>query len=624
MPYGYNSRILHVDLTSGAVHTESPTDSFYRQYPGGRALIAYYLYKLAPRRCDPLGPENVLVFAPGVITGAAASGQGRNGVGAKSPLTGGIASSEVGGYWGSELKRAGYDAIVVTGRAAEPVYLWVQHDQVEIRPAGGIWGLEVGPAEEALWDRTSPKARTCLIGPAGENLVRYACVVNDRSHYAGRGGLGAVMGSKLLKGIAVLAPPGPKSPMQIFDKAAVTNVNKWQVQNMQLVQTLHDLGTAHAVVPLSVLGGLPVRYFNAGSWPQAVDYSGEKMKETILAGRGTCASCAVRCKREVEATGRYPLDRKYGGPEYESLSALGNNCGIADLNALAYASERCAALGMDAISLGMSIAYVMEMRELGHLSPEFLGGVDLRYGDTAGMLAAVEAAARRSGVLGDLLAEGTQRIAERLGPAAQAEALTVKGQEVPLHEPRIKHVLGLGYAVSPTGADHMHNLHDTAMTSQNSRQWRDMQEYKSLPTMETHGFSEEKLEAFYYMVNYKHALDSLVMCHFLAYPPKLQAELVRAVTGWADFDHHELLRVGVRAQTMSRMYNLREGLTATDDRLPAKFFKELADSRTGKPLDPAAFEAARRSYYERMGWDRVTGVPTPSTLADLGIEWMEA
>ncbi|MFO7172166.1 MAG: aldehyde ferredoxin oxidoreductase C-terminal domain-containing protein, partial [Bacillota bacterium] len=504
MPKGYHNRIAHVDLTTGRVEYEAPGDAFFRTYLGGKALVAYYLAREVPPGADPLGPENCLVFAPGVITGAAVSGQGRNAVGALSPLTGGFGCAEGGGYVGAEVKRAGIDAIVVKGRAETPVYLWVHDGQVEIRDARHLWGLTTGDAEDAIRaELGSERVRTALIGPAGENRVRFACVVQDRSHFAGRTGMGAVMGAKNLKGIAALAPVGAGGRMEVADPTGVAAIQKWMGQNLNLVKGLHDLGTAGGILSLNGSGGLPVRNFRAGSWDRAEEYSGERMRDTILVKRDTCAACAVRCKRVVELETPYRVDRRYGGPEYESLSALGNLCGVSDLYALAKANELTAAYGLDSISTGAVIAFAMEAAERGLLGPDRAGGLDLSWGNAETMLALVEAIAFRRG-LGDLLAEGVARAARELGPEAEAFALHVKGQEIPMHEPRVKHALGVGYAVSPTGADHMHNMHDTAYATR-SRSWEHAQTWGSFGLQEVHGFAEEKMRLFYYHVNFRHA-----------------------------------------------------------------------------------------------------------------------
>lgn len=619
MAFGYTGRVLHVDLARRRLEVETPDDAFYRRYHGGRAMVAYYLAKLLKPGVDPLGPENVLIFAPGVITGAMVSGQGRNGAGAKSPLTGGFGNAEGGGFWGAECKRAGFDAVVITGRSERPVYLSLRDGEAEIRDASHLWGKTTGEAEDLIRAELGDRqVRTALIGPAGENLVRFACIVNDRSHFAGRTGLGAVMGSKNLKGLAARARPGAKL-LQFKDAARVAAVQKWMARNLDLVAGLREHGTAGGLKSLSVAGGLPTRNFQQGSFAGADSITGATMTATILSGRDTCAACAVSCKRVVEMESPRRIDGRYGGPEYETLSAFGNNCGVDDLAALAKASELCAAWGLDSISTGATIAFGMECAQRGLLGPSDLGPVDLRFGSTQGMLEALEAIAFRRAV-GDLLAEGVARAAAQIGRGAAEFALHVKGQELPMHEPRIKHALGIGYAVSPTGADHMHNLHDTSFTKE-TRWWKDVQTWEPLPTIQPHGLDETKLRMLVHHSNWRHYLDCAVMCMFLPYSPAQVNEIVAAATGW-DTTPQELYEVGKRASTMARMINYREGLRGDTDRLPRRLFEPLEKSATGKPLSPEEFESARRRYYQLMGWDPDTGEPMRGELRRLGIEWM--
>ncbi len=621
MHYGYTGGILKVDLLNRQIEIEERDDAFYRRYMGGRALALYYLLNEMPAGADPLGAENLLVFAPGVITGAAVSGQGRNGVAASSPLTGGLGSSEVGGFWGSELKRAGFDAIVVRGQAQSPVYLWIKDGRAELRDASRLWGMTVGECEDALRDELGDtKVRTALIGPAGEKRVRYAAVVNDCSHFAGRTGLGAVMGSKRLKGIVVRAAPG-ESRMQIADPGGVREVARWLGSNLDLVSGLHDTGTAGGVTYLSKGGGLPTWNFQAGHFGADEKISGQTMRDTILVRRDTCAACAVRCKRVVQVGEPYHVDPRYGGPEYETLAALGSDTGVDDLLVLAKANELCAAYGLDTISTGACIAFAMECYENGLLTERDSDGQALRWGDGALLLRLIEQTARREG-FGDFLAEGVARMAVQIGPGAEEFALHVKGQELPMHEPRIKHALGVGYALSPTGADHMHNLHDTMYRSE-GRSLDQLREFDpDLQPVEATLLNEDKMRLYFYQVNQRHFLDSVVMCHFLPYSPQQVVDLVNAVTGW-DVDLQETLVLGQRAITLARVLNLREGLTAADDTLPRRFFAPFhkGETRGSKPLDEAAFEWAKSTYYEMMGWDRGTGVPAAEELQRLEIGW---
>lgn len=621
MGYGYTGKILKVDLSSQEIEIEERDDAFYRRYLGGRALVAHYLLNEMPQNAHPLGADNLLIFAPGVITGAAVSGQGRNGVGAKSPLTGGLGSAEGGGYWGYELKRAGFDAIVIRGKAVAPVYLWIHDGQVELRDAQHLWGKTVGDCEETLRQELDDKRiRTALIGPAGENLVRYAAVANDRSHFAGRTGLGAVMGSKRLKGVVARAERG-SDLMKLADPDGVHDLARWMGSNLDLVARLHDTGTAGGLSWLSAGGGLPTWNFQAGHFEGDAKIDGQAMRDTILVGRGTCAACVVRCKREVAVGAPYNVNPAYGGPEYESLAALGSCTGVDDLKALAKANERCAAYGLDTISTGVSIAFAMECYEKGLLTEADANGQALRWGDADLLLKLIDQIAHRQG-FGDTLAEGVARMAEQIGGGAEELAIHVKGQELPMHEPRIKHALGVGYALSPTGADHMHNIHDTLFQGEGSALDNLRQFDPHLQPMEATLLNKEKMRLYYYHINYRHFLDSAVMCMFLPYSPAQLRDLVNAVTGW-DMDLDEVQAVGQRAITLSRIFNLREGLSGDDDTLPDRFFAPFlkGEKRQAEPLDREAFERAKRTYYRMMGWDEKSGVPTVETLEKLGVGW---
>jgi aldehyde:ferredoxin oxidoreductase len=620
MANGYTGKILRVDLTTGTTSVEEHDDAFYRTYMGGRALVAYYLLKETKPGTDPLGPDNLAIFAPGVVTGANVSGNGRNGVGALSPLTGGFGNAEAGGYWGAEIKRAGYDAVVVKGKAAKPVYLWVSEGKVEIRDAANLWGKTVGDAEDLIRDELGDALiRTCLIGPAGENLVRYACVINDRSRFAGRTGIGAVMGSKNLKGIAVRAGRGQ---LPVANPAGVKSVQKWLTENLDLVHHFYDVGTAGGLKGLSMAGGLPTYNFQEGSFDGADKITGTTMRDTILVKRDTCYACAVRCKRVVEVLEPIHVDRRYGGPEYESLSALGNNNGVDDLVKLAKASEQCAALGLDSISAGMAIGWALEAAEKGLLTEADTGGVKLEWGNGDLVLDLLQKIAYREGI-GDLLAEGTARASQKIGKGSEQFALHVKGQEFPMHEPRIKHALGFGYAVSPTGADHMHNMHDTGYGAENRgvKVLREAWGIDAQP-VKAHGLDETKMEMWFHQTHWRHFLDAVGMCHFLPYTPDHMVELTNAATGW-DVDKKELLDAGIRAATMARAVNLREGFTAEHDELPKRMFGGFRNdnSATGKAMDESEVEATKAWFYRKAGWS-ADGVPSRESLEALGIGWV--
>ena len=621
MANGYTGKILRVDLTTRTHSVEEHDEAFYRKYFGGRALVAYYLLTETKPGTDPLGPDNLMVFAPGIVTGANVSGNGRNGVGALSPLTGGFGNAEAGGYWGAELKRAGWDAIVVKGKASSPVYVNINEGQVEIRDAAHLWGKSTGETEDLIREELGdPLIRTALIGPAGEHMVRFACVVNDRSRFAGRTGIGAVMGSKNLKGVAVRAGRGTLS---VADPAGIKDVQKWLTQNLDLVHHFFDVGTAGGLKGLSMAGGLPTFNFQEGSFEGADKITGTTMRDTILVKRDTCYACAVRCKRVVEVNEPISVDRRYGGPEYESLSALGNNNGVDDLIKVAKASEQCAALGLDSISAGMTIGWALECAEKGLLTEKETGGIKLEWGNGDLVLDLLDKIAHREGPLGDMLAEGTARAARKLGRGSEAFTLTVKGQEFPMHEPRIKHALGMGYAISPTGADHMHNAHDTGYIKEGRglQVMRDAWGIEAKP-IEAHGFDDNKLDIWWHQTHFRHFLDVVGMCHFLPYTPDHMVQLVNSATGW-EVTKQDILDAGIRASTMARAVNLREGYDDSADTLPKRVFGPFRNdnSATGKPMDPNETRQAIRKVYARYGWDE-HGVPTKDALSRLGIDWV--
>lgn len=616
--YGITGRILRVDLTRREIRVEEPDELFYRTYWGGSGLTAYYLWKEVPRGADPLGPENVLVFAPGPLTGLPIPGAGRNSVGAKSPLTGGFGDSQAGGFWGAELKRAGFDAVVIKGRAEAPVYLWIHDGEAEIRDAGHLWGRPTAEVQRAIRDELGNEGvRVAQIGPGGERLVRFACVTNDLKDYAGRGGMGAVMGSKNLKAVAVRGHKAPEAanPDRIHELA------RWLGQNRdRLAGGLHDTGTAGGLVALSASSGLPTLNFRRGSFEGAEKIGGQTMRDTILVDREGCFACPIRCKRVVAAKEPWPIDPAYGGPEYESLAALGSMCGVDDLKAVAKANELCGAYTIDTISTGVTIAFAMECFENGILTKDDTDGIELRFGNAEAMLAMVEKIARRDGI-GDLLAEGSWRAARRIGKGAERFAMQIKGQEVPMHEPRLKHGLGVGYAVSPTGADHCHNLHDTLFEKEgaNMEMVRSFGFLKPLPAQD---LSEEKARLLYYVSNWRHFDNIAVMCLFVPWSVLQLEELVRAATGW-NTTAFEMQKAAARAVTLARLFNLREGFTAADDKLPERFFEAFTDGPlAGVGVPKEKHEQRVHDYYELMGWDRETGVPTVTHLHELGLGWV--
>ncbi|MBL7209081.1 MAG: aldehyde ferredoxin oxidoreductase family protein [Dehalococcoidia bacterium] len=618
MANGYNGKMLRVDLSRRAISVDEPEEGFYRRYLGGRGFISYYLLKELKAGTDPLGPDNKLVFAAGVVTGAPVGGCGRNSVGAKSPLTGAYGDAEVGGYWGAELKHAGYDGIIVEGKAEKPVYLWIKDGQAEIRDASHLWGKSTGECQEVIRsDVGEPLARTAIIGQGGENLVRYAAVMNDVNHAAGRTGMGAVMGSKNLKAIAVRGHNRPA----LANPDAVRALAKWLRDIVGIVMGgMHSQGTAVGLRALNRDGGLPTRNFQESVFEEADKISGRAMKETILVGEGSCYACPVRCKRIVSVSEPYQVDPAYGGPEYETLASFGSNCGIDDLAAIAKANELCNAYGLDTISAGATVSFAMECFGRGILSEKDTGGLRLNFGDASAMLQLVELIAKREGV-GDVLAEGVARAAERIGRGAEEFALHVKGQELPMHEPRYRQGLGIGYAISPKGADHTMSMHDSMYTSEGPL----LENAKALGLLEPLALSDlspAKVRMVAYHSCWQHLLDSLVMCNFMPFSYRQVSELVGEITGW-NSTVWELMKVGERCLAMTRAFNIREGLGKKDDSLPQRFFTPLPSGPLqGVSIGRDEFEQAKEMFYSMLGWDKAEGRPSLGKLQELGIEWV--
>jgi aldehyde:ferredoxin oxidoreductase len=545
-------------------------------------------------------------------------------VGAKSPLTGGIGAAEVGGFWGTELKQAGWDAVVVEGAAPSPVYLWIRDDQVELQDASHLWGQKTKETQDGIRvELGDPRIRCTLIGPGGENQVRYANVMNGLYDAAGRTGLGAVMGSKNLKAIAVrgtgkVRPSDGDRLKEIARDLAEAGRNiGWLAQ-----------GTGSNCMDFLVdTGNLPIRNFRDGGFPNAMNLDGATLLEAMGGEMDGCFACSVRCKKTLSAEEPYPIDPAYGGPEYESIASLGSACGVDDGPAMAKAAEMCNAYSLDTISTGVTIAFAMECFENGLLTLEDTGGVDLRFGNGEALVAMVEQIAHRKG-LGATLAEGPARAAEQIGGDAARFAIHVKNQPWPAHEPRLKKGLTFGYAVSPTGADHIQGMQDHALSL------ADPSGFLADPVLRSMGVLEPmsgddlgpaKVRASVYYSMSIGLLNSLCFCLFVQLGTGMtldqEVDMVRAATGW-DVTAFELLKAGERANTLARLFNMREGLTAEDDRLPERAFEPTVGGPLSEVrIDRDDVDEAVHTYYAMMGWDRETGVPLPWKLQELDVPW---
>ena len=614
------AKLLHVDLTTRETRTEEIPEPLLRKYLGGGALAAHILLRDMPSKADPLGPENVLVFTTSVINGLSLSGTNRYTAAAKSPLTGGYGESEAGGWWAPELRAAGWDGLVVHGASPTPVYLWIKDDKVEFRDASRYWGQLSGEVQDGieaeLGDR---RVRTLQCGVAGERGVRFAAIVNQLKHFHGRGGLGAVMGSKNLKAIVVR---GSKPPAATDKDGAKKQLVFFKDHYDRATDRFHQLGSSSGVLALEASGILPTRNFRDGSFEGAKDISGQKMRDTILVNRGTCYACAVACKREVEVK-ELGVTPKYGGPEYETLAASGSLLGVNDLNKLALINQLYAQYVLDSISTGAVIAFAMECYEHGILTKEMAGGLELTWGNVDAVIALIHQIGTREGYLGRLLGEGVKRAAKELGKGAERFALHVKGQELPMHDPRGKKGLSLAYAISPTGADHMEAPHDPLYAGFHP-QGHPLGVLGLIEPLDPLTLDARKVRAFYVTQQVWSAYNSVGMCDFVGAPLNaMQLEpmidYVNAVTGW-NMSLYELMKVGERNNTLARMFNVREGFTPEDDVLPQRLHEGIGNGALkGEKVDPDQFFAARRTYYEMAGWDPQTGRPSAAKLAELGI-----
>jgi aldehyde:ferredoxin oxidoreductase len=619
--------VYHVDLTRGTIETRTLPEDVYRKYPGGSALAAYLLLQAIPAGADPLGPDNVLVMAVSPLTGLAISGQSRMTACARSPLTGAIGDSQCGGFFPAEMRAAGADAFVFTGRSPEPVYLWLHEGRAELRPAGHLWGKVTADVDRLLKEEVGdPKAEVAQIGPAGENLVRFAAIMNMVNRANRRTGLGAVMGSKRLKAVVVRGSKSPKPAMAAEFRGLVKRLKAMQEVNPG-IGWFGEYGTAGVLAIQDKMGGQPTRNYTEGTFDRCRDIDGSTMVKTILKERDTCYACVVKCKRVVEVVEPdIPVDPIYGGPEYETLTFFGSMCGVGDLKLLARASADANMYGMDTISCGATIAWAMEARAKGLLDDQGLG---LEWGDGRAVLRAIEAIALRRGA-GDLLAEGSLRAARRLGPAAVDLTVTVKGQELPAHMPQHKRSLGLIYAVNPFGADHQSSEHDSMLkTKPGSLHHRRLSELGDFGNLDLRDLSDAKVRFAYVTQCFYSALDTLGLCQFVwgpswqLYGPAETVELVRYGTGW-DATMPELLQIGERRIQLMRAFNAREQIGKSADALPKKLFEPLGGKgpTAGVALTTEEFERARETYYALAGCDPATGYPTRSRLAELGLEWV--
>lgn len=590
---GYMSRILRVDLSSGKLWDEPLDEAYARAYVGGSGLAARYLYDRVEADTDPLDPENPLIFMTGPLVGTAMPSAGRYSLCALSPLTRLWGEACSGGFFGPELRFAGYDGIVITGASEKPVWLSIRFGRAELHDASALWGLDTYATQDRVRDILGDRrVRVACIGPAGEHRVKLAAVMNDHGRAAARTGLGAVMGAKRLKAVAVrgnarVPLADPESLRAAARKALAATREDLAAQSLLLA------GTAGYVDLALMYGDMPARYYQQDAWEGGSNLSGVLLTEKYLNRNIACYRCPIGCGRETRAP-RYGLE-KADGPEYETLGALGALTLVDDLEAVIYAGHLCNLYGLDTISVGTTLALACELTERGLLHPEETGG--LRYGRAEAMHRLIEMTARREG-FGDLLAEGSAALAEHFG--VPELAVTVNRLEVPLHDPRAFSGMAVTYALSPRGACHMQGDMYGVDTGQGPAL-----ELGIVPG-DRFDSSPEKGRIAARQQAWRSLYNALVLCQFQNPGVECVLQALHAATGWG-WEAGDLLAAGKRILTLKRRLNLRRGLTRANDRLPPLLLQPLEGGGTeGNVPD---LERLLQGAYAELGWDEQTGRP---------------
>lgn len=592
---GYLGRILRVDLTDRRVWDEPLDEEWARRYVGGSGLAARLLYGMVDGDTDPLAPENPLILMTGPLVGTAMPSAGRLAVCALSPLTGIWGESNTGGFVGPELRFAGYDGVVITGRADRPVWLSIVEGRSELHDADDLWGLDAYETQDRVRAALGePKARVLCIGPAGERGVRFAAVMNDHGRAAGRTGMGAVMGAKNLKAIGLRGTAEiPLADPEGF-KAVVREVNA-NAQEDMAAMALRLAGTASYVDMALMYGDLPIRYYQQGEWEGASNLSGVLLADQYLTRNTACYRCPIACGRETRAPS-YGLE-KVDGPEYETLGALGSLLMVDDLEAVIYAGHLCNLYGLDTISTGCTIGLAFEMFERGILTPADTGGLELRYGDAATVHRLIESIARREG-FGDLLAEGSAALAERFG--VPDLAVVVNRLDVPMHDPRAFVGMAVTYALSPRGACHMQGDMYGVDTGQGPPV-----ELEVVPG-DRFDNSEEKGRIAARQQAWRNLYNAMILCQFQNPGVERVRRALNAATGW-ELEPEDLLRLGKDIVTLKRRLNLRRGVTRESDRLPVLLMQPLAEGGTEGTIPD--LERLLAGAYAEFGWNPKTGEP---------------
>ncbi|MBZ4687567.1 MAG: aldehyde:ferredoxin oxidoreductase [Clostridia bacterium] len=610
MNNGLHGKVAIIDLDKKAVENFEVPEELYRLYIGGSGLAAKWLMDMTNTNTDPLGPENILIFMTGPMVGTKVPTSSRFAVVSKSPLTGLWGESDCGGSWGLKLKKAGYDGLIIKGTASDPVFINITDNKITFHDATDYWGMDTYETEKAIKEVTGKGSTIACIGPAGENLVRFAGIFTDGkdARTAGRTGLGAVMGSKKLKAIAVSGT----------GKVNVNNENKLRENIKKLVPLIKEntkvrraYGTSGGIETMERIGNLPIKNWQLGNWEEAKNISGQRMASTILTGVYHCPTCPIGCGRKVKvAEGPY-ADVEGAGPEYETVSSLGAYLLVGDLNAVAKANELCNRYGMDTISTGGVIAFAMEAYEKGILTLEDTGGIKLDWGNADSVLQLIKLIAEQKGI-GKILGKGVKNAADTIGKGADEFAIHVKGLEPPAHDPRAVFSTAVAYATSNRGACHLQAM---SYALELAFALPEIGYPETVDRFEV----ENKGRMTAIMQNLSSVFDSLKLCKFILYSGislKDIVEWVNLVTGW-NVSITELLESGERLYNLKRLYNVREGITRKDDILPERLISQPRPTGGAENKLPPLVSMLD-DYYSYRNWTD-EGIPSVEKINQLGL-----
>ncbi len=618
MKGGYAGKILRLDMSRLDYSLETPVDSVLEQFIGGEGLGIKYLYDEVEPGVDALGPDNKLIFMTGPLTGTLAPTSGRHCIITKSPLTGCEVTSHAGGYWGSELKFAGYDGIIVEGQSKKPVYVFIDDGDVQFINADGLWGRDTIQTDVLIKEQLGDKdLKITYIGPAGENLIKYASIMNDQQRSASRGGTGAVMGSKKLKAIAVRGAQDIKAakPPEYF--ASMNELLDACKNHFVTGSLLPQYGVTGIMGMMNEKGVLPTRNHYTGNFSGADDISGQKMAETMLTKTRGCFCCTIHCTRVINIEHGPYFGTRGKGPDYDAAVAFGSQCGNDNLEAIARANLWCDQYGLDAVSTGAIIAWAMELYEKGIIDDEDTHGVKLNWGNHEAMTSMVPKIATRA-EFGAILAEGPVEAAKLIGRGSEKYVMSVKNLGLPGIEARGSKGMALGYATDNRGGD-------------NLRPFASMAECFGFRSKELgmpdHYDALSEIDKVSWMVpcqNYFVAVNSLVCCLFtiiaFTIEPGQYARHLTALTGTA-YDGIKLVEAGERIWNLQRAFNAREGFSRADDRLPHRLTSEPLPNGPNKG-SVVHLDEMLDKYYEARGWDKITGWPTREKLASLGLDYV--